>query len=166
MKSARLRLAVAAALFLAWIGWLAYLAATTTHPEVLSRPQFLEADLVVIADVGKEDGHPNPEVRVVSVPWAKEPLGRKPARITVKNLAEFDRENGWHGPGRYILPLQKVPARRSARDKTAGEYVIARVPDSPGFPSVRGSNVRYRIYPDNAETRAQLENMRQDEWEK
>jgi len=43
-------------LFLAWISWLAYLAATTTHPLVLSRPQFLVTDLDVIAEVGGDEG--------------------------------------------------------------------------------------------------------------
>jgi hypothetical protein len=51
MKPSRVRLAVCALLFLGWISWLVYLSATTTRPVVLSRPQFLAADLYVIADL-------------------------------------------------------------------------------------------------------------------
>jgi hypothetical protein len=51
MKRSGWRLALTAVLFLGWIGFLAYLAATTTNPVVLERPQFLTADLVVLADV-------------------------------------------------------------------------------------------------------------------
>src|SRR5262245_56647666 len=51
MKPSRVRLAVCALLFLGWIGWLVYLSATTTRPVVLSRPQFLAADLYVVAEL-------------------------------------------------------------------------------------------------------------------
>src|SRR5262245_40293137 len=66
-------LGVAAALFLLWIGWLVYLAATTTHPIVLSRPQLLVAELVVIADVREGSSGPLPEVTVREIL----PRGRK-----------------------------------------------------------------------------------------
>ncbi len=84
MKRARVRLAVTASLFLAWIGYLVYLAATATRPVVLSRPQFLAADLYVIAELRDGAAVPDPTVvaeRVgllglapqaafpVSVPW-------------------------------------------------------------------------------------------------
>ena len=52
MKRSGWRLAVSAILFAGWIGYLAFLAATTTEPTVLSRPQFLAADLYVVAELG------------------------------------------------------------------------------------------------------------------
>ena len=45
MRKSGLRLALAALLFAGWIGYLAWLAATSTHPIVLARPQFLVADI-------------------------------------------------------------------------------------------------------------------------
>ena len=54
MKKSPWRLALSAVLLACWIGYLAYLSATTTHPIVLSRPQFLSADLYVIAEVPAE----------------------------------------------------------------------------------------------------------------
>jgi hypothetical protein len=64
MGKRRTRLAVAAGLFAAWIGWLAFLAATTTHPVVLSRPQFLVSNLYVIADLKGGPDHPEAAVTV------------------------------------------------------------------------------------------------------
>ncbi len=49
MKFAVVRLAVAAVLFLGWIGYLGYLAATIRNPVVLSRPQFLVSERDMIA---------------------------------------------------------------------------------------------------------------------
>ena len=43
-RLAVVRLAVAAALFAGWVGWLTYLAATASRPVVLSRPQVLAAE--------------------------------------------------------------------------------------------------------------------------
>ena len=49
MKFAAVRLAVAAVLFVGWIGYLGFLVRTTRHPIVLSRPQFLVSQKDVIA---------------------------------------------------------------------------------------------------------------------
>ncbi len=92
------RLILAAALFVAWIGMLAILAATTTRPVVLSRPQFLVSD--------------------------------------------FD--DGWQGPGRYILPLKKTGAEA---------YVVALPGPSPGFDPMK---LKPRIYRETPETLHQL----------
>jgi hypothetical protein len=160
MKAARWRLGLAAAGFLAWIGWLAYLAATTTHPLVLSRPQFLQADYYVIADVNESQDRPDSHVQVADIyPGHKKP-GKTPKHIVVENLPEMGEENGWDGPGRYILPLVKSSATRP------DVFVVARIPRSPGYPSRLGdSHSRERIYPENPETRGQLEKIRAGKWE-
>src|SRR5437660_1454248 len=103
MRSARLRLALAAALFLAWIGWLAYLAARTSHPIVLSRPQFLVSNLDVSAEVGG-GARPDPKVAIKKVHWPHTEQAQKMVgqTIEVSNLPEC---GGWKGPGTYILPL-------------------------------------------------------------
>jgi hypothetical protein len=161
MKAARWRLGLAAAGFLAWIGWLAYLAATTTHPVVLSRPQFLQADYYVIAEVGEASGHPDPRVAVLQLYSAPKKPGKTLKHILVQNLSQMAKENGWDGPGRYILPLE-VKSSGPGPDT----FVVARIPRSPGYPSrSTDSPARERIYPDNPETRGQLDKIREGEWE-
>src|SRR5436309_107611 len=78
MKPAVRRLVLAAALFLAWMGWLVYLVASMKSavppgapaPIVLSRPQFLVSSLDVIATVAAINTDPA-EVTVREVAWPK-----------------------------------------------------------------------------------------------
>jgi hypothetical protein len=133
-------LVVAAGLFVAWLGYLAYLAATTRKPIVLSRPQFLVADLIVVAEVDRLDGQPT--VRQVVWPEGDKAPDVAGKPIPVKNLAEA---SGWDKPGEYVLALM------SEKD---GGYRIAPTPPSPGYHGNHGS--RPRIYPLTPETRAQL----------
>jgi hypothetical protein len=128
--SQRVRFFLAAGLFLAWISWLAYLAATTTHPLVLSRPQFLVTDLDVIAEVGGDESQADPRIKVLDVAWAKDAKDKealKGQNIQVSNLDNLGKDQGWQGRGRYILPLQKVL-------QNGVQYEIAQIPPSPGFP--------------------------------
>jgi hypothetical protein len=124
MNAATLRLLLAAGLFSAWIGWLAYLAATATRPMVLSRPQFLVSTLDVLADVTADKGVPSPEVTIREVFWPEtgheKYLG---TRITVSNLPLCKERQGWEGPGLYVLPLVK----------SGDDYRVALTPPSPGF---------------------------------
>src|SRR5205809_4500008 len=95
-------LGVTVVLFLSWIGWLAYLAFTTTKPIVLSRPQFLVSKLDVIAELDSLDG----PATIEEVSWpqsdaSKQLIGTK---IQIENLNEC-HDRGWDGPGSYILPL-------------------------------------------------------------
>jgi hypothetical protein len=160
MTSARVRLIVAAGLFLAWIGWLAYLAATVTRPIVLSRPQFLAANLDVIADLSEADDGPSPKIKVVEVLWPKGLKGKVKETITVANLAEVSREQGWQGPGRYLLPLKRTT------DAGKVEYQVPAIPHSPGYPPAKvGPDGAVRIYLDTPETRSQEERIRNGEWE-
>ena len=148
MKAARLRLIVAGVLFFAWIGWLAYLAvsASLAPHVVLSRPQFLIADLIAIAEVESLDK----DVTVIEVYWpeAKKELEGKELKVT--NLAQAameDREGrGWKGPGRYILPLIQEPD---------GTYQLAPIPPSPGF-----SARKLLVYRETPHTRGQLQEIR------
>src|SRR5262249_10524960 len=144
--NARTRLVLSAVLFAAWIGWLAYLAATATRPIVLSRPQLLVSTLDVIARVDADGDHPAATVPIVKVHW---PPGRddwKDKTITVSNLPEC---SGWDGPGEYILPLVN----------DAENYQVARLPRSPGYPgpSAHGPLPPLRIYRRAPETERQLE---------
>jgi hypothetical protein len=134
---------VAVALFAAWLGYLAYLAATTRNPIVLSRPQFLVANLIVVAQVDRVDGQP-PAVTVRQVSWPegdKAPV-RPGEQITVTNLSEC---SGWNKPGEYILALMS--------DKAS--YQLAPTPPSPGY----HAGGRPPIYPATPETLAQLRDI-------
>jgi hypothetical protein len=152
MFSPRRRLVLAAALFLGWIGWLGYLAATTTHPEVLSRPQFLVSNLYAVADLTGPAERPDATVtlREVGGP-ARDLAGLHPGdSLLVGNLPKVNR--GWSGPGRYILPLTR------RRD---GTCLLTRTPPSPGYPVETGSEPadRFRIYHADERTLEQLRQM-------
>ena len=67
------RLVVSAVLFLAWIGFLAYLVARTRDPVILSRPQLVVSSVVLIADVKEQSGRPAPTVAVTKIAWALAP---------------------------------------------------------------------------------------------
>jgi hypothetical protein len=152
---ARLRLALAAMLFAAWIGWLAYLVVSmksslppgATRPVVLFRPQFLVSSLDVIAEVNEINSDPA-EVTVREVYWPKEKeeelVGKK---IKVSGLREC--RDDWVGAEEYILAL--APGGEKG-------YQVVAVPRSPGFPSGRP-----RIYPATPQTRRQLQEIRKSE---
>lgn len=138
-------------LFAAWIGWLAYLAATTTRPIVLSRPQFLITQIDVVAELhAADDGGSVTRIAVKEVLFPVDgPVSIKPgAEIDIANLAHLTEHDGWQGPGEYILPLVKE-----------GDHKVrlAPIPRTPGFGG--GAPRIYRITP---ETRAQYRQIRGD----
>jgi hypothetical protein len=160
-----LRLVLAAGLFAAWIGYLAYLAVTAgtqpitrKGPVVLSRPQFLVSNFDVIAQIDEIKQPPEPtDVAIVDIVWPKQPHDgarsrdhgpseedHAPGIIHVTNLSACE---GWVGPGRYILPL----ARMGGDGHT---YEVMSLPRSPG--SDRHSP---RIYSLTDQTREQLEQV-------
>ena len=147
MMSPKARFYVAAGLFVAWLGWLVYLVTQTRDPVILSRPQFLVADLYVTARLSAEDGKPAPVVTIVEVLWTrdtKEKLAAA-AQVTVADVPDSDPEH-WKGEGVYLLPLQK----------TGDTYRLAKVPLSPGFGD--GPH-RLRIYPANDEALRQVREL-------
>lgn len=123
------RLGVAAALFLGWIGYLAYLVAMTRDPVVLSRPQLAVADLVLLADVAEKAGRPAPTLTIAKVAWgtATDEALQKGAHLGVEGLADCAAPQGWRGAGLYIVPLsrRKVESRFS--------YEVTPLPMSPGY---------------------------------
>jgi hypothetical protein len=140
MRFAVVRFIVAVGLFLGWVGWLAYLAATARHPVVLSRPQLLAADAVVIADIDD----PTNDFTVAEIVFPRDlPKFKDPIRVV--NLGQCDRAFAFAGPGSYILPLHK---------DELGNLLVEPVPASPGF-----DGGPPRIYPLTAETRAQLDRI-------
>lgn len=154
-KAAVVRLIVAAGLFLGWIGYLVYLVFTASKPTVLSRPQFLVADFVVIGQVKSLDD----PVEVREVFREDRPHAPKVgASIRVTNLAECRRPARGDEPvetipkdfqkaGLYILPLR--PGRKE------DEFSVVEIPYSSGAYKTGVP----RIYPLTDETRAQLKQV-------
>src|SRR5205807_963299 len=103
------RLVVSAALFAAWIGFLVYLVVRTREPVILSRPQLVVADVVVVAALEEKDGRPGPLIHVKKVAWHKTGDDAKLAdqQLTVAGLADCGRRHGWRGAGDYIVPLTR-----------------------------------------------------------
>jgi hypothetical protein len=151
MKTQRRLLALAVGLFSVWIAYLAFLALTASRPTVLSHPQFMVADLWVIADVD-DLGKP---VKVREVAYARDKVEppKEGEMIEVQNLA--DCKNDWKGSGAYILPLI-VDARG---------YRVPMVPRNPGYDPYydplekQHREPEYHIYPDKADTRGQLDRL-------
>ena len=144
------RLVLAAVLFAGWLGYLFYLTRTASNPVVLSRPQFLVADLDVIAQI---DDPQSKQAIVEEVCWARKGVKapEKKDVITISNLDRCEKPGyAWKSPGKYIVPL---------RESRQGVYEVAQVPPSPGFPAAGGEGTA-RIYPDTTQTRQQLERLK------
>ena len=132
MTFPRARLTVAACLFIAWLGYLLLLVVITRHTIVLSRPQFLESDLWVRAELTDKDGKPAAKAKIVELFWYKYPalLKLKDQTITISNLPDAALQ-GYVGPGQYILALRKVGT------EDIPMYVVTMVPSSPGYLATR-----------------------------
>jgi hypothetical protein len=123
------RLVVSAGLFLAWIGFLAYLVARTRDPVILSRPQLVVSSVVLIADIKEQNSRPVAAVSVTKVAWALAPEDNNLAgsQLTIDGLADVGHAQGWRGPGTYILPLTK------RKTSTGYTYEVTSLPMSPGY---------------------------------
>jgi hypothetical protein len=122
------RLVVAAALFLGWIGFLAYLVAITRDPVILSRPQILVSNVCVLADIEEQDGRPKSEVTVTEVLWADDgDKSLEKQKLVLPDLAELDRPQGWAGKGSYLLPLTRRTFEKQSK------FELAPIPPMPGF---------------------------------
>ncbi len=122
-----------AVLFVGWIGYLAYLALTTRNPIVLSRPQLLAADVVVLGRVDALDGPVVVEKVVRAAKPEQAPAEGKP--VEIRNLSEC--KDDWGGAGRYLLPLTAEPGGKG--------YRVTAIPRSPGY--FGGSPRIYRATP-------------------
>jgi hypothetical protein len=152
MNFARMRFVLALGLFAVWLGWLLYMAVSTSKPIVLSEPQFLVSSLDVVAEV-PAISKGGADVVVQEVSWPTDEGAKlKGQKLHVTNLDQC-RED-WKGPGPYILAL--APDGKEA-------YRVAPLPRSPGFGGPTTTPGRPRIYPVTASTQAQLKAMRKPE---
>jgi hypothetical protein len=156
VKPAAVRLAIAAAAFLGWIGYLAYLVVATQGAVVLSRPQMLVSDAVVVATVA-------PDLQTVMVKQvlfgSAELQALQDKEITVVGLrdAEIPAAGKWKPSGAepnetYLLPIQSAPSRNPTDDKP--RFRLTPLPPSPGYPPYNpktgtADSPAVRIYPAN-----------------
>ena len=150
MTFPKARLVVAAVLFVGWLGFLLFLV-LESGTVVLSRPQFLVAQLYVVAEIGRgEEGGLDPRVTIDEVLWSADPAGSGLATQTIElpQLARCDKKHGNQGPGKYILPLQKTAKGKLEITPIPGEGRI----DWEGRREIH-------IYPLTSATRAQVDAM-------
>ncbi len=153
MKRPRIRLVVAATIFVAWLGWLAYLAITQANPMVVSRSQIMAATNFVVAEVtvDPETGLPERTVKVVEdLRPGVQPLA---GNLLVVNLREarIPKAKEFKSGVRYLLPLTAAPG---------GRYELTLQPRSPGQDAIDYQRVRPWAYPwDSDEVRKQFERM-------
>ena len=139
MTFPKARLVVSACLLVAWLGFLCYL--VIERPTViLSKPQFMSAQAVIVAEVSDAQGQANPSVLVKQVEWPPQPADlRAGDRVVLPNLPNCSAAHGYRGAGDYLIPLIQ----------RGGVFQIAPV-------STRDD---VRIYPWTPETLARLETI-------
>jgi hypothetical protein len=157
MRPAAVRLALVTALFVAWIGYLAFLVATRPvtaggTPLALSRPQVLTSTVDVIAEISDPQG----EAIIQEVLWPSDAPLKAGESIKIDGIAECHPPGqaaapDWSGPGPYLVPLVR-------EDGPKGGWKVAPIPSSPGF-----SGLALRIYPATAEVLAQYRAVRKPE---
>ena len=152
MKRSRVWLMVTGLAFVAWIGYLVYLTRQVERPSIiLSRPQFLVADGVIIGWVDDKNGSVIVDEVVLAPPNVNLKIGTK---IHVQNLSgslhnwtSEDRNAKWDVPGEFILPLHGFEFNPKGEQWNA---VVVGLPQSPGAP------LGTRIYPKTPGTMEQL----------
>ena len=94
-------------LFLGWLGYLCYFVATAPT-DIVSRPQLLAAPICIIGEIREDDDIAVSEVAIVEILYAPriKIVGEK---VTLRDLSTLVRNQGYRGPGKYILPLAEGP---------------------------------------------------------
>ena len=141
MTFPKARLVVSACLFLAWLGFLGFLVYQSRNLVVLSRPQFLIAQMYVVVEVRDDGGKPDPNVAVHEVLWVAEPADAALHNLNLLDLPACDKAHGYRGAGKYLLPLVK---------SKQPPFQIAPIP--------QGAHEK-RIYPWTPDARAQVDQL-------
>ena len=147
MTLARLRLVLAALLFVGWLSWLGYAVSWRASVPIVSRGQLAGATHLVVVDVSADtQGLPAPMATVTQVLHGTGIA--KGATIEVLNLPSAQPPiGGFAGSGQYLLPL-------------VGEgklFRVAGLPRSPGYDA--SMPTRPVIYPWSDDVRAQLKQL-------
>lgn len=125
------RLLVAGLLFVGWLGFLFFLVVRSQTAVVLSRPQVLVADLVVLAKLEGEPTDRAPySAHVEKVLYAKDPAYRavENQKIAIVDLPFITAKQGWTGAGSYLVPLTW-----NKTDKDNPTYHVTVLPPVPGY---------------------------------
>jgi hypothetical protein len=162
MKPPAWRLLLTVALFVGWLGYLAYLVWSRPHtpdgrPLVLSQPQFLVSMLDVVAEV--KDLHQKVVIDTVLYPTTDPPV-QQGEEVRVGNLDQCralsanpegtgEAPLDFTGPGKYLLALEW---HTKDGERT---YEVVPTPPSPGFPPSRHAAGPPRIYPATADMLAE-----------
>jgi hypothetical protein len=152
MTFARVRFAVALAVFVGWLAYLGYAVwCNTFHkPELVSRAQLTEAVVLVVADVKVDDeGKPSSEVTVSALLSRGGPKPGDAVQVARLPAAQPPGQP-FPGPGQYLLPLVPDGAEPN-------RFKVAGLPRSPGYPAI--DPVRPVIYPWNEAVQAQLRKL-------
>jgi hypothetical protein len=152
MSFARWRLVIALAAFVGWLSWLGYAVAYNfwRKPDIVSRAQLTEADVLVVAAVTTDDaGKPKSQARVVTRLSQGGPVAGD--EIAVDNLPSAQPPGkAFPGPGEYLIALNPVGADRKS-------FRIAGLPRSPGYPPTQF--VRPVVYPWTTDVQKQLQSL-------
>lgn len=145
----RMRLAIAVAAFVAWIGWLAIAVFSNGRVPVVSRAQLTAATCLVVADIVIDDqALPKDSITVASVISGTGAAVNN--QLTVDNLPKSI------AAGRYATPLpgpHLIPLAKAAD----GKWKVAGLPPSPGYQIVDPD--RPLIYPWNDDVKKQLKTL-------
>jgi hypothetical protein len=158
-KIKRLRLIIALALFLGWMGYLGYAAITKSRSPVVSHIQAAAATFGIVADVNTDqDGKPSKKVRIIEVLYAQ-PAGGTLAAGTECEVMNLQDVRGFEGKGQYLLLL--VPDQDSSRNPgdpgPLPRYKLVEQQRSPGsFVTEEGKPEIYRW---NDDVRKQYEKL-------
>ena len=155
MNGAKLRLIVAAALFLGWLSWLGYAAVAKNRGPVVSKVQAAAASQPIAAELtAGSDGKPEPQVKVIESFTEGSPASG--TELYVANLAEA---KGFEGPGEYVLLLNPDVAARvfPVNGKDLRLYSVVGLQRSPGYELAgTGSPTIYKL---TNEVRAQVKKL-------
>ena len=123
------RLVVAALLFVAWLGFLAYLVLQTRDLIVVSRPQILVSQLCILAQVDDNHGRPSRDISVAEVLWSESARDSALAgrHVALVDLPDIGAEQGYGGAGTYLIPLIKL------KGEAGDDYRVTPLPPMPGF---------------------------------
>jgi len=149
MMGARIRLIAAAAVFGAWMIWLALAVLDKGTVDPVSRAQLTEATVLVTAEVvAGPDGKPGTKVKIAKRIGTAGPA--EGTEIEVANLPQaVVPDKGFPGNGVYLLPLVM-------RDNLI--YSIAGLPRSPGYEAV-ANPAHPSIYPWTDSLQTQLRKL-------
>ena len=144
MNGAKLRLVVAATLFVGWLVWLGYTAGAKNRGPVVSHVQAAAAAHAVAAEL-KADAEGKPALEVKVLESLKPGSPEKDTSLYVINLADA---KGFDGPGEYLLLLSADPTPRQipVNGKDLPMRSLVGMQRSPGYElSGTGGPLIYRM---------------------